>query len=182
MSEQDSSPPAGYRVIPGYPRYAINEHGTVLSACFRGLGAKAIRSWANAKRLNSTANRLGYHQVWLYHDGRSRTSSVHTLVLTTFVGPCPSGMQCRHLDGNPSNNHVSNLAWGTASENEKDKTLHGTSCTGERHGRSKLKSDDVLEIRRRSANGEMLLDIAKDFPVSPASLSLIVRRDRWKHI
>jgi HNH endonuclease/NUMOD4 motif len=29
---------------------------------------------------------------------------VHRLVLEAFVGPCPPGQECRHLNGNPSDN------------------------------------------------------------------------------
>jgi hypothetical protein len=34
-------------------------------------------------------------------------------------------MQCRHLDGNPSNNRPDNLRWGTAKENAADMIRHG---------------------------------------------------------
>jgi len=32
----------------------------------------------------------------------------------------PDGMECRHLDGNPTNNALSNLAWGTRQQNIMD--------------------------------------------------------------
>jgi len=52
---------------------------------------------------------------------------VHTLVLTAFVGPRPPSLEARHLNGNPQDNRwPENLAWGTHSENEKDKIKHGT--------------------------------------------------------
>ncbi len=173
--------PDGFRAIPGYPRYAIDEHGTVISANIRGPIAKNNRPWKDSKHL-IPATRYGYHSVKLCHDGKSRRVLVHTLVLTTFVGPCPSGMECRHIDGNRTNNHVSNLAWGTRSENSQDKLLHGTDSRGERSGLAKLTAVDVLEIRRRAANGESYADIAKAFLVHASSVSLIVRRKRWEHI
>lgn len=112
-------------------------------------------------------------------DGRAL---VQRIVLTTFVASCPTGMQCRHLDGNPTNNHVLNLAWGTRSENEQDKLLHGTDNRGERHGMVKLTATNILEIRSRAANGERILDIAKDFPLTKGSIYDIVNRRTWKHI
>jgi hypothetical protein len=51
---------------------------------------------------------------------------VHRLVLAAFVGPCPEGMEVRHLDGNPANTRLANLRYGTHSENELDKVRHGT--------------------------------------------------------
>jgi hypothetical protein len=47
-------------------------------------------------------------------------------VLEAFVGPRPPGLECRHLDGNPANSVLANLAWGTHSENMQDRVRHGT--------------------------------------------------------
>jgi hypothetical protein len=49
----------------------------------------------------------------------------HVLVLEAFIGPRPEGLFVCHNDGNPANNVVSNLRWGTPSENTHDKKLHG---------------------------------------------------------
>jgi hypothetical protein len=54
-------------------------------------------------------------------------------------------MQCRHLDGNRSNNRLDNLAWGTPLENGADKARHGT-AKGERNGRAKLTAAKVRRI------------------------------------
>jgi hypothetical protein len=181
MSESDSIVPAGFRVIPGYPRYAIDENGTVLSVCPSSRWGKPM-PWSIAKRLTFRKDRHGYYRVALHSDGRSQDISIHTLVLTIFVGARPDGMVCRHIDGNKNNNHVSNLSWGTPQQNSDDMALHGTSNLGERHGMSKLKAADVLAIRARAANGEKLAAIAKDFPVTENNISLIVLRRAWRHI
>jgi len=55
---------------------------------------------------------------------------VHRFVLETFVGPCPEGMEARHLDGNPANNRLSNLCWSTHKENVRDQYKHGTAVFG----------------------------------------------------
>lgn len=182
MSDFDSIVPAGFRVIPGHQRYAINEHGYVLSVCVRGGGWKKNRSWANAVRLACIKDKDGYHRVSLNRDGRSQQIPVHALVLLTFVGPCPDGMECRHLDGCKDNNHISNLAWGTPLENQHDRVLHGTDNRGERCYKAKLTNADVLQIRSRAASGEKLADIARDFPIFVTGISKIVRRETWKHI
>lgn len=181
MSDTKSTIPEGFRVIPGFPRYAINESGTILSICVGGFDDRT-KSWCNAKQINPDTDKDGYPRVILVHNGRRFTVKVHKLVLLTFVGPCPDGMQCRHLDGNKTNNHVLNLAWGTRAENANDKTLHGTTTKGEKSNTAKLTSDDVMEIRRRFANGESQKDINKDFHVTAANISLIVLRQSWRHI
>jgi len=180
MSDSNSTVPEGFRQIPGHPRYAINEHGVILSICRDAMGAD--REWHEARTLCPTKDRRGYQRVALCRDSRRHPFQVHTLVLMTFVGPCPDGLQCRHLDGNPSNNHVLNLVWGTSLENQRDKILHGRVNQGENNGHAKLTKDDVKIIRSRLANGELHETIANEFNVHAGTVSKIARRETWKHI
>ena len=181
MSESDSTIPDGFRQIADFPRYAISEDGIVLSICITGKGAYRSLPWNKARRLASPMDSHGYKRVELYGRGRKRVF-VHALVLESFVGPCPNGMECRHLDGDKTNNHVTNLTWGTRSENVHDTLLHGTSNHGERSGSAKLTNDDVLQIRQRAADGELHRVIAEDFPVARNTITRIVNRLRWKNV
>ena len=61
-----------------------------------------------------TPNNKGYLRVTMSRKSGREDHSVHRLVLETFIGPCPDGMECRHLDGDRTNNHIFNLAWGTS--------------------------------------------------------------------
>lgn len=67
-----------------------------------------------------------YWTAMLNLPGGRKMVKVHTLVLTAFDGPRPDGLECRHLDGNPDNNWLSNLRWGTPSQNTHDAVRHGT--------------------------------------------------------
>ena len=174
--------PHGFRQIPGFPRYAIDENGKVLSIHKPGPGDKNNRPWSESRLLKPMLDKDGYHIARLSHDGKKQNIPVHKLVLTTFSTPCPSGMECRHLDGNRTNNHISNLAWSTHSENLRDKFRHGTQPQGERCYQAKLKDADILEIRARAANGETQHAIAKEFAVPQAHVSRIVHRKNWKHV
>lgn len=49
--------------------------------------------------------------------GKGNSRQVHALVLLAFVGPYPAGCEILHLDGNPTNNTLTNLRYGTRSEN-----------------------------------------------------------------
>ncbi len=138
----------------------------------RGVRLDALLPWIDSS---------GYHQVALHGGNGNRLVHVHTLVLTVFVGPRPDGMECRHLDGSRTNNHVTNLAWGTKIE-KHDRILHDTSSKGEKNGCAKLTADNVLQIRQRRANGETYRIIATDFHVSICNIFNIVRRNTWKHI
>ena len=63
-------------------------------------------------------------------EGRTQTRSAQSLVLLAHKGPCPPGLEARHLDDNPLNNRWApgdtddetragrgNLIWGTKLEN-----------------------------------------------------------------
>ena len=68
----------------------------------------------------------GYPHVKLCRPGRQLDAKVHLLVAEAFHGPRPHrSAHCRHLDGDPANNRVENLAWGTATENSLDTVRHG---------------------------------------------------------
>lgn len=70
--------------------------------------------------------------VILYGDGRQKGKYLHHLVLEAFDGPCPEGLEARHLDGNASSPALNDttgkrrLIWGTSSDNKYDEVQHGT--------------------------------------------------------
>lgn len=67
----------------------------------------------------------GYPTLSLYWD-RHHSARVHRLVAAAFHGPCPEGLEVRHLDGVRTNNVPTNLAYGTHAENIRDTVRHGT--------------------------------------------------------
>lgn len=68
----------------------------------------------------------GYVRVALSDRNRnSRHFWVHRLILLSFVGPCPDGMETLHGEGGPSDNRLVNLRWGTSAENNQDILRHG---------------------------------------------------------
>lgn len=126
----------------------------------------------------------GYREIQMTADGRLERRFVHQIVCDTFNGlRSDPDHQVRHLDGNPNNNHASNLAWGTAKENSADQVLHGTDPVGERAGNSRLTEAEVLDIRRlyRREYG-MLSKLASTFGVTPTQILNIVNRRQWAHI
>lgn len=61
--------------------------------------------------------RCGYLQVVLSHNGYTKRCSVHRLVAAAFL-PNPEGKRVvNHIDGDKTNNCVSNLEWATDHEN-----------------------------------------------------------------
>ncbi len=80
-----------------------------------------------------------YLYIMLCKGEKEYTKLAHRLVLETFIGPCPEGMWCRHLDNNSENNRLENLCWDTVQNNQQDKCKFGTSTEGVLGNTYKLK-------------------------------------------
>lgn len=106
---------------------------------------------------------------------------VHRLVLETFVGYRPKGLQCRHLDGNPANNRLDNLLWGTGKENIADKDRHGSMLRGEKSISAVLKDLDVPEIHRRYDTGETMQQLATHYGVTSKTIQSVLQGKSFKH-
>ena len=117
-----------WKAIPGYlGLYEVSDHGRVRSvAGVRrvGGGEGYLRPYPSRIRSLHT-DKAGYPRVTLKSNGVSRNHLVHHLVLEAFVGPKPAGQECRHLNGNPADDRLENLQWGTSSENKHDIVRHG---------------------------------------------------------
>jgi transcriptional regulator with XRE-family HTH domain len=124
----------------------------------------------------------GHLEITLCKNGVRKKHKVHRLILETFVGPCPPGMECRHLDGNPQNNRLDNLCWGTPKENQADRIVHGTDNRGSRHGSSKVNDKQVVDIKRLAEEGKFTQkEIGKMFNISQPSVSMIKNKKRWTY-
>jgi hypothetical protein len=108
----------GWREVAGFEGYyEVSSEGEVRSA-MRRKGSKG-------GVLKAGTTKDGYKLVSLWRDGRGLSCNVHRLVAAAFLGPCPAGMEVRHLDGDPANNVAANLRYGTSSENNWDIVAHG---------------------------------------------------------
>jgi hypothetical protein len=70
--------------------------------------------------------RRGHRAVSLSKNGVVTYDAVHRIIMRAFVGPRPAGMETRHLNGDPADNRLVNLKYGTPSENALDRVRHGT--------------------------------------------------------
>lgn len=164
--------PNDLRSIPGWPGYLVSADGRVISR--RRKVEIELRQERTAK---------GYRRVQLADgEGNYVHVSVHALVLEAFVGSRPSCAQAAHLNGDPSDNRVANLAWVSVAENHRHKAIHGTLARGERQGAAKLTESDVREMRARLANGEHARLIANAFGVGVAAVYAIKHRRNWRHV
>lgn len=108
--------------------------------------------------------------------GSGRSRWVHRLVLQAFVGPPTEGQVARHLDGNPTNNALGNLAWGSPSENNADMVAHGRATRGAANARAKLTEEQVQAIRGSS---DSVRTLGKRYGVDFSTISQIRTGKLW---
>jgi DNA-binding XRE family transcriptional regulator len=163
------------RDVPGFPGYRVDTFGQVWSNRHKYWRWNPYDPATPYRLLKSSRLSGGYRKLALQRNGRGSKVWVHRLVLTTFVGPNPPGTECRHLDGDPANNRLENLVWGTRVENQHDRKRHGTDHSGVRHYRALLTDVQVQEIRQRyAAGGITQAALGKVYGVDPRTVSKVV--------
>jgi len=174
-----------WRPIPGYRgEYDVSDHGRVRSLARIITVQCSGRSYDRpiAGRILKPIQKADGHL--LVSLGRGGQHFIHRLVLYAFSGPCLAEMEARHLDGNPANNKIGNLAWGTRQENINDRIRLGehNPPMGERHGRAKFCEDDVSYIRRLYKQGRSHGWIANHLGASRSSVGKVCMGKTWRHV
>lgn len=158
---------AEWRPVPTHLGYEVNKLGQIKGPSGRVLQPMRAHS--------------GHLYVLAPLPRRPRKLFVHRAVLLAFVGPPVPGQESRHLNGNPADNRLRNLVWGTRVENAGDKQLHGTQRRGEQTRAAKLTEAQVLEIRRR-VNSETLRALAAEYGVSHTAIRRAANGIKWAHL
>jgi len=163
--------------IPGFPDYSITQDGRVWSRDRKSKSGTSIKG----KWLKLTVNSDGYFCVGLSLQEKSKVYTIHTLMLTTYVGPRLGDQVCRHLNGNPLDNRLTNLTWGTQKENMADSVKHKTRyrAQGTLHPLHKLDEMDVQFIRAWCKSGYKQREIVEAFGVTSQTVSMIKTGNRW---
>lgn len=99
--------------------------------------------------------------------------------------PIPKGMCVCHTCDNPPCVNPNHLFLGTHQDNFRDmfdKGRHQINMVkGEATHSSKLKTEQVLEIRRRGAT-EKYKVLAAEYGVNVTTIGKIVRGEKWRHV
>lgn len=165
-----------WRPVVGFDNYEISNTGLV----------KRVKPGKNTevgKILKPIENSRGYFVFAVCQNKTSKLLRLHREIALAFLGPPPTPRhQAAHNDGNKANNLLENIRWVTPKENWDDRKKHGTDIVGEKHPRTHLKEEDILEIRKRKFLGEFCKDIARDFNININTVSAIVTRKNWSHI
>jgi hypothetical protein len=134
--------------------------------------------------LTPNRSQCGYWQVKVQRRSRKRRwFFVHRLLAMAYL-PNPDQLpQVRHLDGNRENNNLSNLAWGTHTDNMRDRNRHGTQNWGERCGAHKLTDASVRAVIYLGGTKMFSQQkIAEMFGVRQGSISDILLHKTWRHL
>lgn len=157
------------KLIPNFPGYFATKDGRIWSEN-RYKKGKFLKPGLNCGRLTVSL-------------GRNNSKLVHRLILETFIGPCPAGMETCHYDDNSLNNNLSNLRWDTPINNAKDKKRNGNVLRGEQNGASKLIEQEVRMIIYMWKTKEFSQqEMAKIYNVSRRNVRCIISKKTWKHI
>ena len=168
-----------WRPIRGYEtRYEVSSHGRVRAIFPRYRHVHWI-----GRVLNPSQDGQGYkHLTLVSASGERRRRSVHHLVLDSFLGTRPLGCEALHRDGNPENNSISNLAWGTRKENATDRERHGRTRHGSQVSNSKLSETKALAILLLRSKGYRAFAISRCFGISKTTVKRILSGHAWQHI
>ena len=118
MDTTDSITGEVWAPVPGYAGYLVSDHGRLMRLGYTNTAGNVV----TPRVLSLYENAYGYLKCGL----NGRQHYVHRVVAAAFLGPRQQDHVVRHLDGNPANNHVGNLAYGTQAENMADNIVNGT--------------------------------------------------------
>ncbi len=144
----------------------------------------------------------GYGAFYL----NGRQHKAHRIAWTFTNGPIPDGVLVRHHCDNPPCCRPDHLLLGAHVDNTADMDTRGRRVigrtppevrtaalrkfhdehpghwAGERNGRAKLTTEQVVEIRQRRAAGVTLVELATTYGITSALVSRIARRLAWTHV
>lgn len=141
-----------WRSVVGYEgSYEVSNLGRVRSLDRTITTATGVRRRLRGRVLTAwRSDQFNHQSVSLGHSYRDH-HQVHVLVLTAFVGVRPRRMEGCHNDGDPTNNHLANLRWDTASSNQRDRVVHGNHHNSSRdccvHGHEFTPENTSIRIR-----------------------------------
>lgn len=166
--------PETWLPCPGYPGYEVSDRGNVRSYRRRGAGHKTLAP--EPKLLKPTYAKYGYPQFSLSVDGKYKCAQAHRLVATAFLPGYFEGAWVLHQDGDPTNNNVANLRWGSAKDNHLDRYRGKSGLTRTRS------QDNIRAIRDAYATGLTQVEVARKFHTSQQYVSNLVTRNSRKDV
>jgi hypothetical protein len=163
------------KVVPGHSDYAADTEGNVYTRRPKGGNklipyGQAVGPFRPMKPEKMPGN---YLRVRIGADGAPARVGVmvHRVIAHTFLGMRPEGYVIAHLNGDPTDNRLCNLAYVTPAENKAHELVHGTRYQGDRHHARKVKSSDWLVIVQKIVNGATQAQISREYGISRQAIA-----------
>jgi len=172
--------------------YEVSDQGRVRSYRTQGTGKRRKLPVLLHGGYSRKRNRgfLPYHYYLL----RSITGDkvyrlAGRLVLEAFVGPTPDGTEVSHINGDPLDDRLDNLAWESHKDNMARINGNGKRYTAEQvramiaeRDARKINAKRVKEIRELLEEGLTIRQLACRYDVSHQTIYNISRKATWKNV
>lgn len=188
-----------YRVTPTGQVFTQTKRKIPLNTKGRSFSGEFLEILEPEKEMTYTLNNRGYLSVGIMR----KTFMVHRLVAQAFIKNPENKPFVNHIIGNKTDNRVENLEWCTTAENNAHARRTGLHVQARGHkikykspqtkkkalsilkDKSMLTPEQVKYVRsvyspRCSYYGVSAL--AREFGISPAAMSMIIRRKTYKNI
>lgn len=175
-----------WKDIPGYEGlYQVSSFGRV-----RGV-ERIVKSKNNStktilqKPLKISKYKIGYEYICLSKFGVRIKNKIHRIVASAFIENPLNKREVNHIDGNKSNNNVSNLEWATSSENQQHAYNTGLQKSLN-YLRVGCKNSNSKIVQKLSLNKELIEEYecvriaAEIHGISNSLLSESCRNERYK--
>lgn len=165
-----------------YKKIITNESGTTYYVSKTG---KVISKKVHIHELKVFVTDKGYMYVKFTLGKKSRAKFIHRLVAQAYIPNPEKKPEVNHLDGNKSNNNVSNLEWVTSKENKKHARENDLSrfVSGEDSGSTSLTNKQIEKSCKMMEKNKLpLKEIAKKLNMPVDTLYSIRTKGMWKNI
>ena len=124
-----------------------------------------------------------YRLIQLCHNKVNKTFYVHRLVAKAFILNPENLLEVNHIDGDPTNNHVTNLEWSTRSEQLLHAYRLGLAQTkvGEESNFAKLTEKQAIGILIDKVQISVK-DLCEEYNVTRRTIERLRKRQTWKHL
>lgn len=146
-----------------------------------------IKNQVTGHILKPHANKKGYYVYVVSCGSRDKKIAIriHVAVAKLFIENPDNLPEVNHIDGDKSNNAVSNLEWCSSKENTRHAIKKGlrVAAKGESCFTAKLTSDDVEYIRKVYIPRDQdygLRALGRKFGVYHTTIEDIVKEECWK--
>jgi hypothetical protein len=156
--------------VYGLPAYQVSNLGNIKRIAHVGFHKRYGNRNFQERMLKPAKNNDGYLRLNI----GKKHKFVHVIVLESFVGPRPKGMQVCHNNGKPDDNRLENLRWDSPKNNVQDRKKHGTYQYGEKNHQFKYSKELKQEIIASLESAKIL---AKRLNISEGAIYSI----RHKH-